>query len=238
MLHDIQSLHPYPELPTALGVTIVDLDRTLTRNGTYSPFLIHAAARTAPWRLALLPAVLACMIAYRARCMSRKTLKQLMHRLMLGRRLARAQVDAMAEAFADRIVSHGLHREALPLIARERDDGRIVILATAAHRFYAEAIARRLGIENVVATESEWHRDSLGPGITGENCRGNAKLQAVLTHIETLGLLRHNLHLRCYSDDASDIPCFEASDQCFAVNPSRKLARGARARKWQILRIN
>lgn len=238
MRHDMQTFRSRPEPRVATGITILDLDRTLTRSGTYSPFLIRAAARTAPWRLTLVPVVLACMIAYRTRCISRKTLKQLMHRLMLGRRLVRARVDALAEDFADRVVSRGLHREALPLIARERQDGRVLILATAAHRFYAEAIARRLGIEQIVATESEWHGDGLGSGIVGENCHGAGKLQAVLAHLEAAGLSRCDLHMRCYSDDASDMPCFEASDQCIVVNPSRTLAEHARARNWQILRMH
>lgn len=221
-----------------IGVTILDLDRTLTRYGTYSPFLIRAAANEAPWRLALIPAVLVCMIAYRSRCISRKTLKEAMHRLMLGDRLPRTRVRRLADAFADHVAARGLYREALPLIARERDDGRVLILATAAHRFYAEAIARRLGIEHIVATESEWHEDTLRSRIVGENCHGPAKLAAVLAHLAASGWSRGDVHLRCYSDDASDLPSFHASDERFVVNPSRALAGHARGLGWSVLRFS
>ncbi|HLL31270.1 MAG TPA: HAD-IB family hydrolase, partial [Allosphingosinicella sp.] len=31
-------------------LAIYDMDRTITRRATYTPFLIHAATRLAPWR--------------------------------------------------------------------------------------------------------------------------------------------------------------------------------------------
>ena len=40
-------------------LAIYDMDRTVTRRATYTPFLIHCALRRAPWRLLLLPFVLA-----------------------------------------------------------------------------------------------------------------------------------------------------------------------------------
>ena len=36
---------------------IYDMDRTVTRHATYTPFLLHCAMRRAPWRLLLLPFV-------------------------------------------------------------------------------------------------------------------------------------------------------------------------------------
>ena len=57
-------------------LAIYDMDRTITRTGTYTPFLIHAARRLAPWRLALAPAVPVAMLAYAAKLIDRKTLKQ------------------------------------------------------------------------------------------------------------------------------------------------------------------
>ena len=36
-------------------LAIYDMDRTVTRRATYTPFLLHCAVRRAPWRL-LLPA--------------------------------------------------------------------------------------------------------------------------------------------------------------------------------------
>ena len=221
----------------SIGVTILDLDRTLTRHGTYSPFLLRSAWRHAPHRLALVPVVLAWMLAYRLKRIDRASLKQRMFQLMLGPALAGETVAALAAAFADHVVRAGLHAEALPLIAREQAAGRRIVLATAAHRFYAEAIARRLGIADVVATESRWVDGRLTPALAGPNCHGPDKAAAVREKLRALGLHRAGVHLRVYSDDISDLPCFEEGDQCFVVNPSRKLARLAHARTWSSLRF-
>jgi len=218
-----------------LGVTIFDLDRTITRRGTYSPFLIHAAVRRAPWRLLLVPVVLGCMIGYKLGLMTRKTLKQHMQALMLGRAVPRAIVDALAASFAERVMRSNVHPAMLDLIARERAEGRVLILATAAHRFYATAIARRLGIDRVVATESVWRDGMLLPTLQGENCYGADKAIALHRHLRATRLDRAALALRCYSDDASDLPCFEASDEAIAVNPSKKLARTSAARGWPVI---
>ena len=43
-------------------LAIYDMDRTVTRRATYTPFLLHCAARRAPWRLVFLPFVVASMV--------------------------------------------------------------------------------------------------------------------------------------------------------------------------------
>jgi len=219
------------------GVTIIDLDRTITRHGTYSPFLLFSAWRLAPWRLSLVPLVLLSMAAYKLRLIRRRTLKEAMHRLMLGRALDRKTVTHLADAFADHVLARNLNADAAELIAREQGQGRVLILATAAHRLYAEAIARKLGIQHVVATESVWRGASLMAEIDGENCRGTEKAGRVRACLDSLGLDRSSVSIRCYSDDASDLPCFELADEPVAVNPTRKLSRLAQARRWQILAL-
>jgi HAD superfamily hydrolase (TIGR01490 family) len=219
------------------GVTIIDLDRTLTRRGTYSPFLVYAASRRAPWRLLLIPAVLACMLGYRLGWMSRKNLKQRMHRMLLGGAVPQALVERLAEGFAARVMTSNLNPGARDLVAREKSEGRRVILATAAHRFYAEAIADKLGIDRVVATESVWRSGRLTPELLGENCYGADKAAAVQRYLRATGSDRSAISLRCYSDDVSDLPCFEACDEAIVVNPSAALERIGAARGWSMLRL-
>ena len=63
---------------------IYDMDRTVTRRATYTPFLLHCALRRAPWRLLLLPVVAASMIAYAVKLIDRGRLKECNHHLLLG----------------------------------------------------------------------------------------------------------------------------------------------------------
>ena len=48
-------------------LAIYDMDRTVTRRATYTPFLLHCAWRLEPWRLLLLPVVAGSMLAYVAK---------------------------------------------------------------------------------------------------------------------------------------------------------------------------
>ena len=72
------------------ALAIYDMDKTVTRRATYTPFLLHAAPRLAPWRLLLLPVVLVTMLAYALKLIDRGRLKELNYRLLIGRDRARA----------------------------------------------------------------------------------------------------------------------------------------------------
>ena len=55
-----------------IELAIYDMDRTITRRATYTPFLIHAAAKISPWRLALLPLSALAMLGYAVRLIDRR----------------------------------------------------------------------------------------------------------------------------------------------------------------------
>lgn len=216
-------------------LSIFDLDRTLTKRGTWSPFLLFAASRLAPWRLALTPVVVLLMAGYKARLMSRRQLKQSMQALMLGRRLRRDVVHDLAARYADHCLAHNLHAEALVRIAAERAAGRRIVIASAAHAFYLQAIADRLGIADEVGTLSRWHGRWLTAAIDGQNCYGAEKRRRLERWLAGQGLARADAHVRFFSDDLSDLPTFDWADEAVAVNPSRKLLRCAVKRGWTVL---
>jgi len=227
--------HGFAAIGAPLRLSIIDLDRTLTRRPTYSRFLLGAARAIAPWRLLLVPAILLLMLGYKMGLTSRKRLKERMHHAMLGPHLARARFDAMVTRFVEREVASNCYAAGFELIAREHREGRIVIIATAAPAYYAAALGRRLGADAIVATPGTWRDERLYPAIHGENCYGLDKLAAVRRVLVEAGSDLAKLHVRVYSDDLSDLPLFEWCDEPFAVNPSARLERLARSRGWRIL---
>src|SRR3546814_17033549 len=66
------------------ALAIYDMDRTITRWATYTPFLIHAASRLAPWRLVLLPLVPLSMLAYGLKLVGRARPKEINYRPLTG----------------------------------------------------------------------------------------------------------------------------------------------------------
>ncbi|WP_157216051.1 HAD family hydrolase [Flavisphingomonas formosensis] len=221
--------------PAPVSVAVFDLDRTITRRGTWSPFLIAAARKRAPWRLLMVPAVIGAMGGYKLGLLSRQGLKQFMHHCMIGGTLDRAAVQRLSDDFADRVVAKEVRADALTQIRREQARGARVIVASAANCFYLRAIAARLGVDDVVGTESDWTGDCLRPKLSGENCYGKAKRDRVLAYLAAQGLDRSRIHIRFYSDDASDLPLFESVDEPIAVNPTSKLRAIAHLRGWPTL---
>ena len=216
-------------------LAVYDMDRTVTRRATYTPFLLHCAVRRAPWRLLLLPFVLLSMLAYAARLIDRARLKEINHHLLLGRRIHPSELQPLVESFADRQVASNIRPGARLAIGRDKAEGRRLVLATASYRLYADAIAQRLGFDDVIGTGSIIGLDErVHDKIAGENCYGPAKLRMIADWVEASGLKGAHGHVRFYSDHVSDQPAFKWADEPVAVNPHGKLRRLAEERGWAI----
>jgi HAD superfamily hydrolase (TIGR01490 family) len=215
-------------------LAIYDMDKTITHAPTWTPFLIHTA-RTgrAPWRLALIPFATFAAAGYVAKLMSRGQLKYVMQRMMLGKTMSEAEERRAAEAFADRVMADRVFAGALTQIAADRAARYRLVMATASYRFYVEAIAKRLGFDAVIGTESLRSPDGrLLAGIDGENCYGPAKLRMIEAWMAREGIDRDDAHVRFYSDHVSDAPTFAWADEPFAVNAHGPLKLLAAAKGW------
>lgn len=216
-------------------LAIYDMDRTITRRATYTPFLLHCALRRAPWRLAFVPVVVISMLAYLARLIDRARLKEINHWLLLGPAVHPADLKPLVDSFAEATVSRNVRPGAVAAIARDRAAGRRLVMATASYRLYASAIAARLGFDEVIGTGSIIGLDErVRSRIDGENCYGDAKMRMIADWVDKSGLLGRHGHVRFYSDHASDAPVFEWADEPVAVNPHRRLKRLAADRGWAI----
>jgi HAD superfamily hydrolase (TIGR01490 family) len=217
-------------------LAIYDMDKTVTRAATYTPFLIHACRRLAPWRFVLLPLVGLTLLAYGLKLIDRGRLKEVNYRLLIGRGVAPERMEPVVESFAEAQVAANILPGARRSIAADKAAGRRLVLATASYRLYAAAIARRLGFDDVIATDTL--RDARGriiARIDGANCYGLGKLDMIEAWLQREGLERDALHIRFYSDHVSDAPVHAWSDEAVAANPHRRLARLAEARGWQVV---
>ena len=166
-------------------LAIYDMDRTVTKRATYTPFLLHCAIHRAPWRLLLLPLVALSMLAYAARLIDRARLKEINHRLLLGGKIYPRDLQPLVESFAEGQVATNVRPGARKAIARDKSEGRRVVLATASYRLYADAIADRLGFDDVIGTGSVVGLDDrVHAKIAGENCYGPAKMRMIADWVE------------------------------------------------------
>jgi HAD superfamily phosphoserine phosphatase-like hydrolase len=185
----------------------------------------------------LVPLLGAALIAYAARWITRGRLKEIGHRLLMGRRIPRVRLVAAAEAFAADVVANEVFPAALAQVERDRREGRRLVMATASNEYYVRAIAERLGFDDVIATASRWDEDRLHHRLGGDNCYGETKRVLVDGWLKRHGL--EGASLRFYSDHISDRPLFELAEdsggEAVAANPSAALRSLATERGWQIV---
>lgn len=214
-----------------------DMDRTITRAGTYSGFLIHVARRRQRWRLLLLPLVVLAGLAYSLRLIDRSRLKAINLRLLVGKRFRRDEIAPLAESYADRVVARGLHPAALDQIAADKAAGYRVLLATASFHLYVDAIARRLGIDDVLATRLDEPdgMDHVHARLSGDNCYGDAKFARIGEWMIDNAIIREDAYIRAYSDHVSDGPMLGFADEAVATTPSRGLRLLAPTMGWSVV---
>ncbi|WP_448582240.1 HAD family hydrolase [Thermaurantiacus sp.] len=210
-----------------MKLALYDMDRTITREPSWLPWLLFWARTEAPWRLLLLPLVAVPLVLYPA--LGRKGVKQVMQWLLMGASVPEARVAARAQQFAADFGARAERQDALARIAADRAEGHDVVLVTASSRYYVEALAQRWGIAHVIATENVRDGGAITHRIAGENCYGGEKVARL--HAWLAG--RVPASVRAYSDHASDAPLLELADEPVAVSPSAALSRVAAARGWK-----
>lgn len=222
--------------PETTLLAIYDMDKTVTRRATYNGFLLHMAFNKSPWRLFLSPLLPLGLALYAFKVWDRARLKQFSQMLLIGHRVPTERFAKYLESHADLVVGKNVYPQLLARVAEEKAAGYRHVMATASYRLYVEAIAARLGFDDVIATNlatnSEGH---VLARIDGHNCYDAAKLELVKNWMTANGLERGHCHIRAYSDHVSDAPLLRFADEAYATNPHEPLADMARANGWEII---
>ena len=169
------------------------MDRTVTRRATYTPFLLHCALRRAPWRL-LSPAARRRVDARLCREADRPGEAEGDQPPSAARRKIHPRdLKPLVESFADKQIATNIRPGARRGDrARQGAKGGALVMATASYRLYADAIAERLGFDDVIGTGSIIGLDErVHAKIDGENCYGPAKLRMIADWVEASGVEGH-----------------------------------------------
>lgn len=217
-------------------LAIYDMDKTITRQATWVPFLAYCMKRRSRWRVVFLPVVGLAGLAFWLKRIDRAQLKEISHRWLLGKHMKQSSLAPLAKGFARHTMRTNVLPAACDRIAADRAEGYRLVLATASNRMYAAAIGEELGFDDVVATNSIIGLDDrLHAKIDGSNCYGPAKLDMVKDWMAAEGLERDGARIRFYSDHPSDQPAFDWADEAYPANPSPKLRELAMQKGWPLL---
>jgi HAD superfamily hydrolase (TIGR01490 family) len=111
--------------------------------------------------------------------------------------------------------------------------GDLVAIVTGASLYATRPLARRLGIEHIVASELEVGPDGRFTGkVVPPLCYGVGKIERASRLADALGFRLEEATF--YSDSFTDLPLLERVREPVAVNPDVRLRRVARRRGWRV----
>ncbi len=162
------------------GLAVFDLDGTLVRGDTLLPFL--ASFAWACWRPDRLAAMSPPLALYATRAISAYSAKQRLLEVVLRGESA-AAIAGHADRFSSTWVSPRLRPGMLARLREHQGEGDRVILPSASPDIYVHAIARLLGIAEVVCTRVEFRDGRCLGRISGSNCKGLTKVERLQSHL-------------------------------------------------------
>ncbi len=204
---------PAPSAPRPV-VAAFDVDGTLTTGDCVVPFLRRAAGRRLATTLLARPGALAAALLRR----DRDRLKELACAALTG--LPAGEVDRLGGEFARRVAATGLRDDTTARLARHRELGHMVLLASASLDAYLVPLGELLGVDAVVCTMLERGADGRLTGrLAGRNCRGAEKARRVRELLSSRDLA--DAELWAYGDSPDDAALLASADHPVRVDRVR-----------------
>jgi len=144
----------------------------------------------------------------------------------------RAQLEAWREQYLVEKIDPILLPRARALLEKHRAQGDQLLIITATNRFITEPIAKRYGVDQLLATEPEIVAGEYTGAVNGTPCFQTGKVEQLHNWLE-----KENQTLEgswFYSDSHNDLPLLEQVEHPVAVDPDDKLKSHARAMGWPI----
>lgn len=122
------------------------------------------------------------------------------------------------------------------LLDKHREVGDDIVIITATNDFVTTPIAKRLGVETILATTAEFIDGKFTGKLSGTPCFQEGKITRLLQWLEQQGKLENAFaNSTFYSDSMNDLPLLEKVDTPIAVTPDDKLRAHAEKLHWQII---
>lgn len=148
----------------------------------------------------------------------------------------RATLDAWHADYMKSRILPMIRDTARELVARHRDETRVLITAT--NSFVTAPIAREFGIEHLIATDPEQRDGRFTGGVHGLPCFREGKVTRLEAWLAERGeSIKSVIKSTFYSDSHNDLPLLEQVSHPVAVDPDAALRAQAEARGWPVLSL-
>ncbi|GGU62123.1 haloacid dehalogenase [Pseudomonas laurentiana] len=146
-----------------------------------------------------------------------------------------AQLDEWHRDFMRDCVEPIILPKALSLLEEHRAAGDKLVIITATNRFITGPIAKRLGVQTLLATECEMIDGRYSGRSTDIPCFREGKVTRLNRWLLENGFSLEGSHF--YSDSMNDLALLEAVEHPIAVDPDPNLRAEAEKRGWRVISL-
>lgn len=146
------------------------------------------------------------------------------------------QLKGLHAEFMQQHIEPIMQKKAEALLRQHREQGDHLLIITATNGFVTRPIAKRLGVNDILATDPEVVDGRYTGNFVGTPCFQAGKI----THLQEW--LKHNNHSLSgayfYSDSINDLPLLELVDSPIAVDADERLSTIAKERGWKAISLH
>jgi len=144
------------------------------------------------------------------------------------------EIENLLNKFLSSVIEPMINIYALRLLHNHYHKNDEMLLASATNSVIVDPIAKRLGFENIVATEVEIVNGVYSGKFQNTPALGEGKLQKVREWMRRNDFSDFK-NTTFYSDSINDLPLLSAVNKAVAVNPDNKLREECEKRSWEIV---
>ncbi len=121
------------------------------------------------------------------------------------------------------------------LLEKHRQSNDYLLIITATNHFVTAPIAKKLGVDGIIATLPEQKNNQYTGNVAGIPCFQDGKVERLSIWLQENKYSLENSHF--YSDSINDLPLLLKVTYPVAVDPDEKLAQYAAEHHWPVLSL-
>lgn len=145
------------------------------------------------------------------------------------------QLSLWRSDFIKKMIEPVVLPKAYDLLEQHMKQQHRLVISTATNRFITEPVATLLGVEDLIATELEWHQGRFTGRTVGTLNFQNGKITRLSDWTKEQGINPKSTWF--YSDSHNDIPLLNTVTKPVAVDPDPVLRRHAQEHGWDIISL-
>ncbi|MCP4089878.1 MAG: HAD-IB family hydrolase [Gammaproteobacteria bacterium] len=149
--------------------------------------------------------------------------------------LSMTELGQLHNEFMEQIITSIWLPKAEALLKKHRANNDFLLIITATNHFVAAPIAKKLGVDDILATMPEKKAGVYTGKVAGTPCFQEGKIKNLSHWLQTNNFSFANIYF--YSDSINDLPLLREVNHPIAVDPDIQLSNYATKHSWPIISL-